>query len=115
MPLTVAAAVVISAEPAALDETHSCPATVFPVAELDTAVEPVAVARHTTRADIAEVICRGTLAALALQHLHLGHQIVVTGELTLTPSLDRSPDTAAVLLAIEATDIGISISGGGAL
>lgn len=103
MSFTVTATVTVSADPAALDEDRSPATTVFPIHI------PGCQSTHDTSTDVGEVVCRGALADQAREQLHAGQQIVVTGELTPRPSLHHSPDATAVLLVIEATQIGINL------
>lgn len=107
MSLTVSAALIVSAEPVALDEDRSPPTAVFPVADHDattaTAGQPTG---STTAFEIGEVICRGNLAVSVLQQLKTGQRILVTGDLTPRPASGPTLDVAAVMIAIEATHIG---------
>lgn len=100
--------VIVSAEPAPLDEDRSPTTTVFPISCCPdhAAVEIPGTVTAGFGPDIGEVICRGTLAEQAREQLHAGQQIMVVGELAPRPSLNRTSDGTDVVLVIEATQIG---------
>lgn len=98
MSLTVTGSVIVSADPAALDEDRSPETTVF----------PISTSQHDD-AVIGEVICRDALAVQARSSLRAGQRILVTGRLTPRPAVGRGPDSDDVLLVIEATQIAATI------
>ncbi|MFC7501452.1 hypothetical protein ACOACQ_13185 [Nocardioides sp. CPCC 206347] len=112
MSFTLTAAATVSADPAPLDEDRSPATAVFPFsADHDqTRFEVGAAIGDDIGEVIGEVICRGALAVQALEQLHAGQRILVTGALAPRPSLDRTPDVNGVILVIEATHIGISLT-----
>ncbi|MFC7503707.1 hypothetical protein [Nocardioides sp. GCM10030258] len=112
MSFAVTATVIVSAAPAALDPDRSPPTTVFPISYLPDASatnQPAGDTSICPGIGVGEVVCRGELAVQAREELRAGQQIVVTGELTPRPSLSHTTEEAAVILIIEAKDIGINV------
>ncbi|TYL51770.1 hypothetical protein FXB39_08355 [Nocardioides sp. BGMRC 2183] len=113
MPFAVTAVVTVGDDPAPLDEDLPSVRVVFPIADAQFGLYPSAAGEEVVpieHFDVGEVVCDGPLGHMAQAQLRAGDHIIVTGTLELRASLRMDRDSAYVLMAIRADQIGRMLS-----